>query len=97
MYDPSGKGGRGDMPSYTYQASGERRCSACEDGFEVLLSFEDDPVEECPECGAPVERRFTAPNINTRPSTKTILSDANLKNKGFTKLVNEGGGKFRKI
>ncbi len=85
------------MPTYTYQAAGKKHCAMCADGFDVLQAFRDDPVTACPDCGAPVERRFTAPNINTRPSTKSVMSDANLKKKGFTKLVNEGGGKFRKI
>ena len=85
------------MPTYTYQAAGEQSCEICVDGFDILQSFEDGPVTECPGCGVPVERRFTAPNINTRPSTKSVMSDENLKKKGFTKLVNEGGGKFRKI
>ena len=92
------KGGRrGAMPTYTYQAAGEKSCETCVGGFDVLQSFQDCPVRECPDCGAPVERRFTPPNVNTRPSTRSIMSDENLKKKGFTKLVNEGGGKFRKI
>ena len=85
------------MPTYTYQAAGEKGCEMCADGFDVTQSFKDDPVRECPGCGVAVERRFTPPNVNTRPSTKSVMSDENLKRKGFTKLVNEGGGKFRKI
>jgi putative FmdB family regulatory protein len=39
------------MPIYEYR---------CENGhtFEVFQSMSDDPVAECEECGAPVERVF---------------------------------------
>jgi putative FmdB family regulatory protein len=39
------------MPIYEYR---------CENGhlFEVFQSMSDDPVTECEECGAPVERVF---------------------------------------
>jgi putative FmdB family regulatory protein len=41
----------GRMPIYEYR---------CENGhlFEVFQSMSDDPVTECEECGAPVERVF---------------------------------------
>ena len=44
-----------------------------------------------------VERLISLSSVSTTQSTKSMLSDKNLKQKGFTKLVNEGGGKFRKI
>jgi putative FmdB family regulatory protein len=39
------------MPIYEYR---------CKNGheFEVIQSMSDDPVQACPECGAPVERVF---------------------------------------
>jgi putative FmdB family regulatory protein len=39
------------MPIYEYR---------CENGhtFEVIQSMSDDPVENCEQCGAPVERVF---------------------------------------
>ena len=39
------------MPIYEY------RCSNGHE-FEVFQSMSEDPVSECPECGAPVERVF---------------------------------------
>jgi len=57
----------------------------------------DPPVEKCPECGALVQRLISLCSTNTRPSTKSLLSDKNIKQHGFTKLVNEGDGRFRKI
>jgi hypothetical protein len=58
--------------------------------------MKDEPLKVCPECGQPVERLISLPNVSTAQSVKSMLSDKNLKAKGFTKLVNEGGGKFRK-
>ena len=39
------------MPIYEYR---------CEDGhtFEAIQNMSDDPVQECEQCGAPVERVF---------------------------------------
>jgi putative FmdB family regulatory protein len=85
------------MPTYCYEAAGEDGCPHCLEGFDVVQSMKDDPLEACPRCGASVRRAVTAPYVNTRPSSKSILRDDNLKRHGFTKLVNEGGGKFRKI
>jgi len=38
------------MPTYTY------RCDTCEHGFEAVQRFADEPLKECPECGAPIRR-----------------------------------------
>lgn len=86
------------MPTYEYQASdASRSCACCRDRFEVQQSMHDEPLAACPHCGAPVERMISLCQMSTAQSAKSMLSDKNLKQKGFTKLVNEGGGKFRKI
>ena len=85
------------MPTYGYQSTGKKGCPLCREGFDIVQSIKDDPLEACPDCSAPIKRVITAAYINTRTSTKTLLSDANIKKHGFTKLVNEGGGKFRKV
>ena len=41
---------RGAMPTYTYQ------CDSCGRGFEAVQRFADDPLTDCPECGAPIRR-----------------------------------------
>ena len=41
------------MPTYEY------RCTACEHGFEKFQRMSDEPVAECPECGARAERRIS--------------------------------------
>lgn len=38
------------MPTYTYQ------CDSCGNGFEAVQRFADDPLTECPECGAAIRR-----------------------------------------
>lgn len=38
------------MPTYTYQ------CDSCGHGFEAVQRFADDPLTECPRCGASIRR-----------------------------------------
>ena len=65
-------------------------CETC--GKEIASE-----ARTCPHCGAPIERQISLCSMATTQSSKSMLSDKNLKQKGFTKLVNEGGGKFRKV
>ena len=85
------------MPTYEYRASDlAKSCHYCRDVFEVQQTMHDEPLKVCPECAQPVERIISLCSVSTTQSSKSMLSDKNLKQKGFTKLVNEGGGKFRK-
>ena len=85
------------MPTYEYRARDEARaCEYCAESFEVDQRMSDPPLTVCPRCGAPVEKAISLFSVNTRPSTKSLLSDKNIKRHGFTKLVNEGDGKFRR-
>ena len=87
------------MPVYEYRAKDPEKasCYRCRDVFDFMQSMKDEPLQLCPECGHPVERLISVPNVSTHQSSKSMLSDKNLKAKGFTKLVNEGGDKFRKV
>jgi putative FmdB family regulatory protein len=86
------------MPVYEYQARDlQKSCVTCRVPFEVRQSMSEAPLGECPTCGRPVERMISLSAVSARQSSRSMLSDKNLKAKGFTKLVNEGGGKFRKI
>jgi putative FmdB family regulatory protein len=86
------------MPTYEYQArEPSTGCDVCRTRFEVQQSMRDAPLERCPECGVAIERLISRCGISTQTSDRNVLSDDNLKRKGFTKLVNEGGGKFRKV
>src|SRR3954471_9320707 len=38
------------MPTYTY------RCDTCGHGFEAVQRFADEPLKDCPECGAAIRR-----------------------------------------
>ena len=40
------------MPTYEYA------CTACEHRLEAVQSFSDDPLTECPECGAPLRKVY---------------------------------------
>ena len=85
------------MAVYQYRKKGRAKgCDTCNRGFEVLQQMRDAPLAECPHCGARVERIVSLCSISTRQSDKAKTSDTNLKRHGFTKLVNEGEGKFRK-
>jgi putative FmdB family regulatory protein len=83
------------MPTYVYRAKAAG-CSFCSKTFEQRQGINDPPLETCPECGARVEKVICAPFLSTGRTDKSTLSDKNLKKHGFTKLINEGGGKFRK-
>ncbi|MBP7746448.1 MAG: zinc ribbon domain-containing protein [Phycisphaerae bacterium] len=86
------------MPTYEYQAERpEAGCEHCRQRFEVQQSMRDEPLKRCPQCNGPIVRLISACGISTQMSERAMLSDKNLKAKGFTKLVNEGGGKFRKV
>ena len=41
------------MPTYEY------RCTSCRAEFEKFQRMSEDPVAECPECGASAERRLS--------------------------------------
>ena len=86
------------MPTYQYQTIQPKTgCHFCKNGFEIRQPMSDEALTKCPSCGAPVRRIISVCHINTRYSEKSILSDRNLKKHGFTKLVKEAKGKYRKI
>lgn len=86
------------MPTYEYQAVNPKgKCATCSERFEVQQAMRDEPLSACPACGKPIRRLVSTFGVSTAVSSKTMLSDSNLKSKGFTKLVNEGGGKFRNV
>jgi len=45
------------MPTYEY------RCSKCGYDFEAVQRFSDDPLTECPKCGAPVHKVFSSVGV----------------------------------
>jgi putative FmdB family regulatory protein len=45
------------MPKYEYA------CKSCGEHIEVVQSFADAPLTECPACGAELRKVFSAPSI----------------------------------
>ena len=85
------------MPTYEYQAvDSKRACQHCRARFEVRQSMDDPPLKKCPQCGGAVERVVSLCSVSRSPSEKSMLSDKNLKEKGFSKFVKEGEGRYRK-
>lgn len=67
------------MPTYEY------RCSACDEHLEVVQSFKDDPLTDCPNCGK-------------KKALRKVFSPVGIvfKGSGFYKTDNRGGGKKSK-
>ncbi len=85
------------MPTYDYRALDPDKAPACcAEGFEIVQTMSEAPLEKCPECGAPIHKLIVAPGFVTK-QTKSKLSDKNLKAAGFKKLVKEGDGKYRNV
>lgn len=84
------------MPIYVYQAKEiDNGCEYCREEFEVMQPIKDDALTHCPKCNTEIKKIIQPFGFSV--GKKHLLSDKNLKKKGFTKLVNEGDGKFRKI
>lgn len=62
------------MPIYEYR-SVEKGCSHCSRGFDVIQNIKDEPLTECPQCGATVRRavsRFSACVMETSGETASL-------------------------
>ena len=81
------------MPIYEYHPAGEAHCDYCAGGFERMRKISDPPLSECPQCGAAVERRISAPNV---PKSGPSLDAANLEKHGFTQYRRAGKGVYEK-
>jgi len=85
------------MPTYDYRAQDpEKAPECCAEGFEVVQTMSEAPLEKCPTCGGPLVKVIGAPGFTMR-SEKHVMSDNNLKRAGFKKLVKEGDGKYRNV
>ncbi len=79
------------MPIYKYKACNEG-CDKCREGFEVMQSMSAEPLAVCPECGTDVRKVPTLCN-----GYSPFLSNSNLRDKGFTKMVKRGDGTYEKV
>ena len=76
------------MPIYQYKAT-EKGCDHCRDGFEQFQKMSDKALKKCPHCGGKVKK------VPARCSGFTpMLSDTNLREKGFKKLVRKDKGTY---
>lgn len=82
------------MPIHEYAPSGKRHCPHCHAGFDVLQKLHDARLTACPECGAPVERRLSAPH--TIMGGDHLLKESNLEKNGFTQYKRSGKGHYEK-
>jgi putative FmdB family regulatory protein len=83
------------MPFYTYQAATEEFCDYCQEGFDMLQRINAEPVERCPECGYPVKKVISAPNVVAGKSHLT--TDKAATKGGFTKYKRAGKGVYEKV
>ncbi len=86
------------MPTYHYQASTDKQCTHCADGFDVMQKLADATLTSCPECGHEIRKVICAPSLTsslTRDSKKT-LSEQNIEKNGFTQYRKVGNGKYEK-
>ena len=81
------------MPIREYvAASPGKSCPHCKEGFEQMEAMDAPNADRCPECGNPVQRRFSAPNVG---GSKSNLHDR-AKNAGFTTFKKTGQGEYEK-
>ncbi len=81
------------MPIYEYKAINPKNsCSRCRKGFDLMQKISDEPLDRCPDCGAPVEKQISAPSVG---SSKSGFDDR-AKRAGFHKLKKLGKGEYEK-
>ena len=78
------------MPIYHYKATGPG-CDYCRDGFDLMQAMKDKALARCPKCKRAV-KKVPAPCSGFTP----MLSDSNLRDKGFTKLKRRSDGTYEK-
>ncbi len=78
------------MPTYAYEHTQGTGCGLGE-RFLVDQGMREAALTRCPECGAPVERVITPPQI------RRTTSDSDLRDKGFAKLVKTGDGTYENV
>lgn len=86
------------MPTYVYQVIDEQPdvgCPRCRQGFEEVQRMSADPLTECPDCGAAIQRVIQPSLIQS--NQRTDMSDGRLEKLGFTKIVKDDDGKYKKV
>jgi putative FmdB family regulatory protein len=79
------------VPIYTYSHN-DPAVKTCPVEFEYSQSVKEEPLSLCPWCGKPVRRLISL----TAPYRKNILTNSNLKEKGFVRLERKEYGVYEK-
>ncbi|MCU1450982.1 MAG: regulatory protein FmdB family [Acidimicrobiales bacterium] len=74
------------MPTYEYA------CKSCGEHVEVVQSFKDDPLTECPSCGGPLRKVFAPVGIVLKGSGFYKTDNRKSGSKGGTKKEKESAG-----
>ena len=86
------------MPIYEYMPKTDgcesAACETCRNGIERLQKLSDPPLAACPDCGAPLERVISAPQVAAGQSH--VLREGHLAKHGFTQYRKVGKGKYEK-
>lgn len=82
------------MPIYEYVAAGDPGCPHCRARFSRLEKLADAPLAACPECGGPVRRVISPPNVVAGKAH--MLKEANIEKAGFTQYRKIGQGVYEK-
>lgn len=81
------------MPIFEYRAT-SAGCPRCKAGFDHLEKLGADPLTACPDCGAPIARVLSAPNLAIGQAH--VLKDGHAAKHGFTQYRKVGKGKYEK-
>lgn len=81
------------MPIYEYAAV-DKGCAHCEAHFDLRQKLADAELTACPQCGAPVKRVLSAPNVAI--GNAHVLKEGNVAAKGFTQYRRAGKGVYEK-
>ncbi|TVS12358.1 MAG: zinc ribbon domain-containing protein [Wenzhouxiangella sp.] len=82
------------MPFYEYACSTSAGCDHCRPGLTVLQRLSDPGLQACPECGAPLRRVISPPNVVSGQAHK--LKTSSIEKAGFTQYRKIGQGVYEK-
>lgn len=82
------------MPIYEYITATGPGCTHCQSGFSLLQRLSDPLVTVCPQCGEPVRKLISPPNVVSGKSH--MLRESSIEKAGFTQYRKVGKGVYEK-